>query len=66
MKTIKINIGDLTVEAESMNYKPMDEPWSLYRLDDGSTIKIKLVVSDVFKLPTPDPLTGASAIHSQV
>ncbi len=41
-----------------MSYKPIDEPWSLYRLEDGSTIRIKLVVSDVFKLPMTDPLTG--------
>lgn len=58
MKTIKLNIGDATIEAESMSYKPIDEPWSLYRLEDGSTIRIKLVVSDVFKLPMTDPLTG--------
>jgi hypothetical protein len=58
MKTVKMNIGGLTVEAESMGYKPLEEPWSSYRLDDGSIVKIKLVVSDVFKLPTPDPVTG--------
>lgn len=58
MKTITITIGDRAMEAESMAYKLVEEPWSLYRLDDGSTIKVKLVVSDIFKLPVPDPLTG--------
>jgi len=58
MKTVKMNLGGQTVEAESLSYKSLNEPWSLYQLDDGSIIKIKLVISDVFKLPTPDPLTG--------
>jgi hypothetical protein len=58
MKKVKMNIGGHPVEAESMSYKPLEEPWSSYRLDDGNIVKIKLVVSDVFKLPTPDPLTG--------
>jgi hypothetical protein len=58
MKKIKMNLGGQTVEAESMNYKSIDEPWSSIRLDDGSIIKLKLVISDVFKLPTPDQLTG--------
>jgi hypothetical protein len=58
MKSVKMNIGGVTVEAESMDYKSLEEPWSSYRLSDGSTIKVKLVVSDVFRLPDPDPLTG--------
>ena len=58
MKKVKINIGDVTIEADSMNYRSIDEPWSLYRLEDGSTIRVKLVISDVFKLPTSDPITG--------
>jgi hypothetical protein len=41
-----------------MSYKPLNEPWSSYQLDDGSIIKLKLVISDVFKLPMQDPLTG--------
>jgi hypothetical protein len=58
MKTVKINLGGQTVEAESMTYRPLNEPWSSYQLDDGSIIKLRLVLSDVFKLPSPDPLTG--------
>src|ERR1700731_2914928 len=58
MKTVKMNLGGQTVEAESMTYRPLNEPWSSYQLDDGSIIKLRLVLSDVFKLPTPDSLTG--------
>lgn len=58
MKTVKLNLGDKTVEAELLGYRPLNEPWSSYQLDDGNIIKLKLVISDVFKLPTQDPLTG--------
>lgn len=55
---VKMNIGGQVVEAEKMNYKSIEEPWSTYRLEDGTTFKLKLVVSDVFKLPHHDPVTG--------
>jgi len=55
---IKMNLGGQVVEAEKMEFKPIDEAWSMYRLDDGTVVRIKLIVSEVFKLPAPDPLTG--------
>ena len=55
---LKMNIGGQVVEAEKIECKPIEEPWSIYRLEDGTIVKLKLVVSDVFKLPHPDPLTG--------
>ena len=58
MQKVKMNLGGRMMEAERMSFKPMDEPWSLYRLEDGSIVKLKLVVSDVYKLPVPDPVTG--------
>ena len=58
MAKIKMNLGGNVVEADPMNFQTLDEPWATYRLEDGSTIKLKLVVSDVFKIPIPDPVTG--------
>jgi hypothetical protein len=55
---IKMNLGGQTVEADKVDFKAIEEAWSFYRLDDGTIVKLKVVVSDVFKLPTPDPLTG--------
>ena len=48
---IKMNLGGQAVEAEKMEFKPIEEAWSFYRLEDGTVVKIKLIVSDVFKLP---------------
>jgi len=58
MQKVRMNLGGQMVEAERMVFKAMDEPWSLYKLDDGSIVKLKLVVSDIYKLPIPDPVTG--------
>lgn len=41
-----------------MEFKSIEENWSPYKLEDGTVVKIKLIVSDVFKLPGNDPLTG--------
>ena len=58
MKKVKVNVAGQQVEAEMAAFKPVDEPWSVYRLEDGTTFKMKLVVSDVLKLPSQDPVTG--------
>ncbi len=58
MRKMKLNLGGQMVPAEQMAFKPIEEPWSLYRLDDGSTLKVKIVLTDVFKLAVPDPVTG--------
>jgi hypothetical protein len=55
---MRMNLGGQQVEVDKMEFKPIEEAWSLYRLEDGTVVKLKLIVSDVFKLPTPDPLTG--------
>jgi hypothetical protein len=58
MKKVRMNLGGQSVEAEMMVFKAIEEPWSLYKLDDGTTLKVKIVLSDVYKIPIPDPLTG--------
>ena len=58
MKKMKLNLGGKAVEAEKMDFKPIDENWSLYRLEDGTVLKLRLIVSEIFKLPGADPLTG--------
>lgn len=55
---MKINVGGRAVEAERMQFQATEEPWAQYRLEDGSTVKLKLVVSDVFKLTEADSVTG--------
>ena len=55
---MNLNLGGQVVQAEKMEFAPIDESWSLYRLEDGTVIRIRLIVSEVFRLPGLDPLTG--------
>ena len=57
MKT-KINFNGQTVEAERMDFTPVREEWSRYRLEDGTIIKLRSIVSEILRLPGFDPVTG--------
>ena len=38
------------VDAVEVKYKSVREDWNEYDIDDGSTIRIKLLVSDITRL----------------
>lgn len=38
------------VDGESVSFKTQGEQWSLYQLEDGSAMKIKIVLMDVVRL----------------
>jgi hypothetical protein len=54
----RMNLGGRVLEVEKVDFKALEETWSLYRLLDGTTLKIKPVVAEIYKLPDPDPVTG--------
>lgn len=51
----RINIGDRTIEAEDMEFSTGREDWSEYQVEDGFTVRIKLVVSSILKTGERDP-----------
>lgn len=42
------------VEGEEIEFKPLTEPWCVYQLEDGYTVRIKLVVTQVVKTSQRD------------
>ena len=56
---VKLNVGGKRVDAEKMDFNTLCDTWSSIRLEDGTVIKIKVVTSEVYKLPGVDSLTGA-------
>lgn len=56
---VKLNIGGQKVDAEKMDFNTLSDAWSSIRLEDGTVIKIKVVASEVYRIPGVDPLTGA-------
>jgi len=51
----RINIGDRSIEAEDMEFKTGREDWSEYQVEDGFTVRIKLVVSSILRTQDRDP-----------
>ena len=58
MIKMKVNVEGKMIEAEKMSFKLVEDPWCVYRLEDGTLLKIKVMVAEVFRMPTKDPLTG--------
>ena len=54
-KIVKIpGPGGQQVEGEEVDFKAVSEPWCTYQLDDGYTVKMKLVVTQVLKTSQKD------------
>lgn len=58
MAKLKLTLGDKTVDAEKIDFKTSSEPWSSYILADGTVVRVKLIVTDIFRLPDRDPVTN--------
>ena len=48
MKKIVLD-GGMKVEGERVDFEPLQEPWAKYQLPDGTTIRLKIVVSDIIR-----------------
>lgn len=51
----RINMGDRSMEAEDMEFQTGKEDWNEYQVEDGFTVRIKLVVSSILKTAERDP-----------
>ncbi len=38
------------VEGESLRFKALSEPWCEFECEDGSTVRLKVVVSDIVRI----------------
>jgi len=48
----KLNVGGLgEIEADQVGFRPVQEYWSEYHLDDGTTLRLKLVVTAIYRAP---------------
>jgi hypothetical protein len=50
----KVKIGTEDVEGEALEFEIQKDPWQEIRLPDGAVLKIKLVVTDVYKTSKTD------------
>lgn len=46
----KVPFGDKLVDAELIDVEKSDERWSVYQLDDGTELRFKAVVMEVWRV----------------
>jgi len=54
----KVKKGDLLINGEEVEFSVEKEDWNTYKLQDGTTIKFKSVVTKIIKLDLPNPQTN--------
>ena len=47
-----------SIEGEQLTFTAKGENWSDYELSDGNTLRIKVVLAEVYRLNQTDPMTG--------
>lgn len=57
MTKVRSSKGQM-VNAEQLGFKPISEAWSEYKLDDGKIMKIRIIVTEVYRLDEIDEATG--------
>jgi hypothetical protein len=52
-----------TTFVRELNFKTIKEDWLVYKLKDGSIIKIKPVLVKIFEINQIDPITGKNMLY---
>jgi hypothetical protein len=50
MARVRVKYKNEFVEGEELAFEPLKESWNEYRCEDGSYVRMKLVVSKIVKL----------------
>jgi len=53
-KMTRINFGGRNVEATEVGFKSLKEEWNEYQAEDGSVLRLKVVVSEIYRLDEYD------------
>ena len=51
------------VEAVDVDFETVKEDWNEYKLEDGTVLKFKTVVSSIIRTEDYDPMTGDPVYH---
>jgi hypothetical protein len=55
VKIVRIPTPDgHVIEGEEVQFEPQSEPWCVYRLEDGYTVRLKLVATQIIKTTQKD------------
>jgi hypothetical protein len=51
------------VEARNVDFETQKEDWNEYKLEDGTILRFKTVVSSIIRTENYDPMTGDPIYH---
>jgi hypothetical protein len=54
-KRTTVNLDGRNIEGAELNFKSLKEEWNEYQCEDGTILRLKVVVSEVFRLDEYDP-----------
>ena len=47
----KFVLNGVEMKGDAVEFEMLEEPWAKYQLPDGTILRLKLVVTDVIRLP---------------
>ncbi|MFZ2071456.1 MAG: hypothetical protein WAV32_07680 [Halobacteriota archaeon] len=51
------------IEAMDVDFETIKEDWNEYKLEDGTILKFKTIVSSIIRTEDYDPMTGDPVYH---
>ena len=64
MKKLKVRLPDgREIEAMDVDFETVKEDWNEYKLEDGTILKFKTIVSSIVRTEEYDPMTGDPVYH---
>lgn len=64
MKKLKVRLPDgREIEAIDVDFETVKEDWNEYKLEDGTILKFKTIVSSIVRTEEYDPMTGDPVYH---
>jgi len=64
VKKVKIRLPNgREIEAVDVDFETVREDWNEYKLEDGTILKFKTIVSSIIRTEEYDPMTGDPVYH---
>ncbi|RZN34438.1 MAG: hypothetical protein EFT35_09380 [Methanophagales archaeon ANME-1-THS] len=64
MRNVKIRLQNgREIDAMDVDFETIREDWNEYKLEDGTILKFKTIVSSIIRTAEFDPMTGDPVYH---
>lgn len=64
VKKVKVRLPNgREIEAMDVDFETIKEDWNEYKLEDGTVLKFKTIVSSIIRTEDYDPMTGDPVYH---